>query len=214
MAAAEKKGAEEAAQPVLQTKVVIQVDADRCRLSEILSLKELFRAHPGSCPLEIHFRSGEKKLAVVQVDKSWGVKGDAPFRDKLQALEPQSADMRTLTTLVEQRRGLVGDKTRITNRLNITLKEYFPQALDWFEDRDTRLFCDFLQRWPSLKHVKRARQATLRSSLSSRAPFMRRTIILYRMKGLGACSLCLSPALRKASFCCLRSMVSLKAMAC
>jgi DNA polymerase-3 subunit alpha len=86
MAAAEKKGAEEAAQPVLQTKVVIQVDADRCRLSEILSLKELFRAHPGSCPLEIHFRSGEKKLAVVQVDKSWGVKGDAPFRDKLQAL--------------------------------------------------------------------------------------------------------------------------------
>jgi len=64
--------------------------------------------------------------------------------------------MRTLATLVEQRRDLVGDKTRITNRLSSTLKEYFPQALDWFEDRDTLLFCDFLQRWPSLKHVKRA----------------------------------------------------------
>jgi hypothetical protein len=38
-----------------------------------------------------------------------------------------------------------------------------PQALDWFEDRDTVLFCDFLQRWPTLKQVKRARQATLRS---------------------------------------------------
>ena len=71
--------------------------------------------------------------------------------------------MRTLTTLVELRRNLVGDKTRITNRLCSTLKEYFPQALEWFEDRDTVLFCDFLQRWPSLKHVKRARQATLRS---------------------------------------------------
>src|SRR6516165_8001119 len=71
--------------------------------------------------------------------------------------------MRALTTLVEQRRNLIGDKTRITNRLCSTLKEYFPQALDWFEDRDTALFCDFLQRWPSLKHVKRARQATLRS---------------------------------------------------
>ena len=52
--------------------------------------------------------------------------------------------MRTLATLVEQRRLLVGDKTRITNRLSSTLKEYFPQALDWFEDRDTVLFCDFL----------------------------------------------------------------------
>jgi transposase len=84
-------------------------------------------------------------------------------REKLQTLKPQSADMRTLATLVEQRRNIVGDKTRITNRLSSTLKEYFPQALDWFEDRDTVLFCDFLQRWPSLKHVKRARQATLRS---------------------------------------------------
>jgi Transposase len=84
-------------------------------------------------------------------------------RKKLQTLKPQSVDMRTLTTLVEQRRNPVGDKTRITNRLSSTLKEYFPQALDWFEDRDTVLFCDFLQRWPSLKHVKRARQATLRS---------------------------------------------------
>ena len=88
-------------------------------------------------------------------------------RDKLQMLQPQSADMRTLATLVEQRRDLVGDKTRITNRLNSTLKEYFPQMLDWFEDRDTLLFCDFLQRWPSLKHVKRARQATLQSFFSA-----------------------------------------------
>ena len=84
-------------------------------------------------------------------------------RDKLQALKPQSAPMRALTTLVEQRRNLVGDKTRITNRLCSTLKEYFPHTLDWFEDRDTVLFCDFLQRWPSLKHVQRARQTTLRS---------------------------------------------------
>jgi len=84
-------------------------------------------------------------------------------RDKLQALKAQSAPMRALSTLVEQRRNLVGDKTRITNRLCSTLKEYFPQALDWFEHRDTMLFCDFLQRWPSLKHVKRARQTTLRS---------------------------------------------------
>jgi len=101
-------------------------------------------------------------------------------RDKLQPLQPQGADMRTLATLVEQRRLLVGDKTRITNRLGSTLKEYFPQALDWFEDRDTVLFCDFLQRWPSLKHAKRARQATLRSFFSAhnlrRAPLIEERI--------------------------------------
>lgn len=84
-------------------------------------------------------------------------------RDKLQALQPQSVAMRALTTLVEQRRLLVGDKTRFTNRLCSTLKQYFPQALHWFEDRDTVLFCDFLQHWPTLKQVKRARKATLRS---------------------------------------------------
>src|SRR5207248_343974 len=32
-----------------------------------------------------------------------------------------------------------------------------------FEDRNTLLFCDFLSRWPTLTHVKRARRATLES---------------------------------------------------
>jgi transposase len=43
------------------------------------------------------------------------------------------------------------------------LKEYYPQVLDWFEHRNTLIFCDFLDRWPTLKHVKRARKATLES---------------------------------------------------
>jgi transposase len=108
-------------------------------------------------------------------------------RDKLQALKPQSAPMRALTTLVEQRRNLVGDKTRITNRLCSTLKEYFPQALDWFEDRDTLLFCDFLQRWPSLKHVQRARQTTLRSFFW--AHNMRRSALIEeRIRGIRCAS--------------------------
>jgi transposase len=82
-------------------------------------------------------------------------------RDKFKALKPQSAQMRTLMYLVEQRRRLVGDKTRFGNRLCHALKQYFPQALDWFEQRDTMLFCDFLTRWPTLIQVKRARKTTL-----------------------------------------------------
>ena len=85
------------------------------------------------------------------------------YRAKLKALQPQSAAMRMLLRLVEQRRRLVGDKNRISNRLSDALKQYYPQALSWFQERDTTVFCDFLTRWPTLKRVKRARKATLQS---------------------------------------------------
>ncbi len=82
-------------------------------------------------------------------------------RDKFQPLKPQSVSMRKLCLLVEQRRRLVGDKTRCVNRLVNTLKQYYPQTLEWFEQRDTVLFCDFITRWPTLVQVKRARKTTL-----------------------------------------------------
>ena len=63
--------------------------------------------------------------------------------ERFAPLRPQSVAMRSLLSLVEQRRELVGDKTRFTNRLCDTLKQYYPQALEWFEERDTVLFCDF-----------------------------------------------------------------------
>jgi transposase len=34
-------------------------------------------------------------------------------------------------------------------------------VLDWFQDKDTLVFCDFLTRWPTLKHAQRARKARL-----------------------------------------------------
>jgi transposase len=83
--------------------------------------------------------------------------------DKLHLIKLQSVAMRTLATLVEERRFLVNQVTRITNRITSSLKEYYPQVLDWFEHRDTLIFCDFLERWPTLKHAKRARNATLKS---------------------------------------------------
>ncbi len=83
--------------------------------------------------------------------------------DKLHPIKLQSVAMRTLGSLVEERRYLVNRVTSITNLMTSTLKEYYPQVLDWFEHRDTLIFCDFLDRWPTLKHVKRARNATLKS---------------------------------------------------
>jgi transposase len=81
--------------------------------------------------------------------------------ERFSALRPQSAGMRSLLSLIEQRRELVGDKTRFTNRLTYALKQYYPQALEWFDDIDTVLFCDFLTRWPTLPAVRRANRKTL-----------------------------------------------------
>jgi len=81
--------------------------------------------------------------------------------DRFQPLQPQSVEMRALATLVEQRRELVNDRVRITNRLRSALKQYYPQLLEWFERIDTPLFCDFITRWPTLDQVKRARKSTL-----------------------------------------------------
>lgn len=76
-------------------------------------------------------------------------------------LKPQSVAMRTLGFLVEQRRLLVDDRKRLVNRLGNTLKQYYPQVLDWFEQHDTVVFSDFFLRWPTLKQAKHARVATL-----------------------------------------------------
>ena len=69
--------------------------------------------------------------------------------------------MRTLAKLVEQRRQLVADKIRLTNRLRSSLKEYYPQVLEWFDHIDTPLFCSFFTRWPTLVQARRARPNTL-----------------------------------------------------
>lgn len=81
--------------------------------------------------------------------------------DRLKPIEPESAEVRALAQLTEYRRKLVQDKVDLTNGITATLKNYYPQVLDWFNEKDTHIFCDFLIKWPSLPHVKRARKKTL-----------------------------------------------------
>jgi transposase len=88
--------------------------------------------------------------------------------ERFKPLNPQSTQMRTLTSLVEQRRRLVNDKIRLTNRLRNALKQYYPQALEWFDRIDTPLFCDFMERWPTLTKIKRARPATVETFFRQR----------------------------------------------
>jgi Transposase len=76
--------------------------------------------------------------------------------DKLKAWQPSSAKLRSLQQLVENRRMLVAEKVRLTNRITAALKRYFPQVLEWFEDKDTQVFCDFLTHDPSLQATQTA----------------------------------------------------------
>lgn len=85
----------------------------------------------------------------------------AHHRSRLRAWLPDSEQARTLSMLVEHRRRLVGDQTRISNRLTALLKGYFPQVLAWFPDIRTALVCDFLLRWPSLDALKGVHRTTL-----------------------------------------------------
>jgi len=83
--------------------------------------------------------------------------------DKLTCIKPESSDIRALTQLVEYRRKLVQDRVDLSNRITATLKNYYPQALDWFKEKDTVIFCDFISRWSSLPLVKAARKSSLQT---------------------------------------------------
>ena len=85
----------------------------------------------------------------------------AHHRDHLRAWQPDDEPTRTLRYLVEHRRRLVSDRTRLSNRMTSLLKGYFPQVLEWFPDIRTTLVCDFLLRWPSLDTLGRVRRETL-----------------------------------------------------
>lgn len=102
-----------------------------------------------------------------------GAKSDGPdaalhldmlvrHRDKLRPLNPDTPETRALQLLTEDRRQLVNERTRFCNRLRADLKSYCPQLLQWFEDTYTPVALDFLERWPTLEELQKAKPATLR----------------------------------------------------
>jgi transposase len=82
-------------------------------------------------------------------------------RDRLRAWRPDDAKTRTLPYLVEHRRRLGNDRTRISNRMTALLKAYFPHVLQGFDDIRTTLVCDVLLRWPTCESIKKVRPSTL-----------------------------------------------------
>ena len=81
--------------------------------------------------------------------------------DKLSCIEPESSDIRALGLLVEGRRNIFQNRVDLSNKITAILKLYYPQVLDWFDEKDSTIFCDFVAKWPSLSRVKKARKQTL-----------------------------------------------------
>jgi transposase len=98
----------------------------------------------------------------------------AQHRDQLRRLKPDTPQTRELAALTEIRRGAVDRRTQLAVELISTLKTCFPQALALCgRNLWTTLALDFLERWPELARLQKAKPATLRGfyyAHSSRRP--------------------------------------------
>jgi transposase len=88
-------------------------------------------------------------------------------RHHLRLWVPDNELTRSIQLLTEGRRHLVDERTALTNQLTAALKNYFPQALDWFDQLHTARTCAFLQRWPSLQQLKAATPSSIRKFYQS-----------------------------------------------
>ncbi len=121
----------------------------------------LFPVNPAT---SAHYRKGFRPSGAKSDPSDAGLLLDllVHHREKLRRLHPDTEQTRTLQFLVEARRKFVNDKTRYSNRLTAYLKMYFPQVLDWFSEVSLPIAIDFLERWPTLPKVQKARPETLR----------------------------------------------------
>jgi transposase len=86
----------------------------------------------------------------------------ASHLEQLRVWRADDATTRRLRLLVEHRRSVVDQRTALTLELTAILKQYFPQILEWFGEAASTLAREFIQRWPTLRAVQRARADVLK----------------------------------------------------
>jgi transposase len=75
---------------------------------------------------------------------------------ELRVWQPDDVLTRKMRLLTEHRRTLVDQRTGFAHTLADTLKQYFPQALQWFGGEKSALLRAFLVRWPTLDQLRQA----------------------------------------------------------
>jgi len=81
--------------------------------------------------------------------------------DKFTPILPETEEIRMLAQLLEYRRKLVQDRVDLSNSITTYLKNYYPQVLDWFKEKDTIIFCNFVAKWSTLDAIRKARKQTI-----------------------------------------------------
>lgn len=84
-------------------------------------------------------------------------------RDKLRRFVREDEATRLLQLLTEDRRELVDQRTQHVQRVTDRLKTYYPQALRWAGALTTAQACEFLERWPTLQAIQKARPSAIRA---------------------------------------------------
>jgi transposase len=72
---------------------------------------------------------------------------------RLRVWHPDDVLTRKLRILAETRRTLVDQRTGLTHTLAASLKEYYPQALQWFGGEKSVSLRAFIMRWPTLEQM-------------------------------------------------------------
>jgi DNA polymerase-3 subunit alpha len=67
--------------------LLIKVDANSTRLSQIMKLKACFAEHRGPTPVQIHFHAYTRHLATLHIDSKFGVVFNEVFKHKLSQFE-------------------------------------------------------------------------------------------------------------------------------
>jgi transposase len=81
----------------------------------------------------------------------------------LRAMEPEDPQTRALIRLVENRRGLVDQRTASVQQIGTELKSYYPQALEMMgDDVASVMALSFLKKWPTWAALKKAPAHSLR----------------------------------------------------
>lgn len=144
----------------------IAVAIEKCRASVIVLLSRYEQVHLYLiAPLAAaRFRQALHPSGATDDSRDAGALLEMlrEHRKHLQRWSPDDELTRLVQGLVEERRRLVKEKTRVLNRLTAKLKMYFPQVLEWV-DLDSPLGVALLQKWPTLEALQKVGAARLRT---------------------------------------------------
>jgi transposase len=149
-----------------QGKIAVALEQTKGPLIYALSQHEHLELYPLNPAMLTKYRQAAKSASGTKndpLDAALACELVRIHRDWLRPLPAVPAAVRELQMLLEARRGLVNERTGLSNQLTAALKGYYPQALQLVgEDAGSPLAGAFLRRWPTLEAVQRASPETLR----------------------------------------------------